>query len=41
MPISGRVTLAENALEGDVVADCKDHGGYDKAVHAHSREDAN
>ncbi|MFA5919227.1 MAG: MOSC domain-containing protein [Candidatus Nanopelagicaceae bacterium] len=39
--VSGRVTLAENAVEGDVVANRKSHGGFDKAVYAYSREDAN
>lgn len=38
--ISGRVALAESAVEGDVVADRKSHGGYDKAVYAYAREDA-
>ena len=38
--ISGRVKLAENAVVGDVVADRKSHGGYDKAVYAYAREDA-
>ncbi|MDP1712874.1 MAG: MOSC domain-containing protein [Candidatus Nanopelagicaceae bacterium] len=39
--VSGRVRLAENAVEGDVVADRKNHGGFDKAVYSYSREDAN
>jgi len=39
-PISGRITLTENAVEEDVVADRKNHGGYDKAVYAYAREDA-
>lgn len=34
------VKLANDAVEGDVVADRKNHGGYDKAVYAYSREDA-
>jgi len=34
------VMLADNAVEGDVVADRKNHGGYDQAVYAYSREDA-
>lgn len=38
--VSGRVSLAENAVEGDVVADRKNHGGYDQAVYAYAREDA-
>jgi MOSC domain-containing protein YiiM len=32
--------LAANAVEGDVVANRKSHGGYDKAVYAYAREDA-
>lgn len=39
-PISGRVTLAENAVKGDVVADRKNHGGYDQAVYVYACEDA-
>ncbi len=34
------IKLANNAVEGDVVSDRKNHGGYDKAVYAYSREDA-
>jgi MOSC domain-containing protein YiiM len=34
------VNLEKNAVEGDVVADRKNHGGYDQAVYAYSREDA-
>jgi MOSC domain-containing protein YiiM len=34
------VLLANNCVAGDVVADTKNHGGYDKAVYAYSREDA-
>ena len=34
------VTLENNSVGGDVVADRKNHGGYDKAVYAYSREDA-
>ena len=34
------VMLANDAVEGDVVADRKNHGGYDQAVYAYSREDA-
>lgn len=39
--VSSRIMLAANAVEGDVVADRKSHGGIDKAVYAYSREDAN
>ncbi len=38
--VSGPVMLAGDAVEGDVVADRKNHGGYDQAVYAYSREDA-
>lgn len=38
--VSTPVLLADNAVAGDVVADRKNHGGYDKAVYAYSREDA-
>jgi MOSC domain-containing protein YiiM len=34
------VNLANNCVAGDLVADTKNHGGYDKAVYAYSREDA-
>ena len=33
--------LSENAVEGDVVADRKNHGGCDQAVYAYARENAN
>ena len=39
-PVAGRVTLADNVTEGDIVADRKRHGGYDKAVYAYAREDS-
>lgn len=39
-PILGRITMENNAVEGDVVTDRKSHGGYDKAVYAYAREDA-
>lgn len=38
--VSVPVTLADNEVKGDVVADQKNHGGYDQAVYAYSREDA-
>lgn len=38
-PVSGPVTASSDCLDGDVVADRKDHGGYDKAVYAYARED--
>lgn len=34
------VLLADDAVQGDVVADRKNHGGYDQAVYAYAREDA-
>jgi len=34
------VKLVNDAVEGDLVADRKNHGGYDQAVYAYSREDA-
>ena len=38
--VSTPVMLSGNAVEGDVVADRKNHGGYDQAVYSYSREDA-
>ncbi len=34
------IRLVNDAVEGDLVADRKNHGGYDQAVYAYSREDA-
>ena len=39
-PVNGRVRLSANEVAGDVVADKKSHGGYDKAVYAYACEDA-
>lgn len=39
-PKVGRVKLANNAVEDDVIADRKRHGGYDAAVYAYAREDS-
>ena len=39
-PVTAPVLLADDAVEGDVVADRKNHGGYDQAVYAYAREDA-
>lgn len=39
-PVEGPVSVSNNSLSGDVVADHKSHGGYDKAVYAYAREDA-
>jgi len=38
--VQGSVIASNNCLSGDVVADRKSHGGYDKAVYAYAREDA-
>lgn len=38
--VDGRIRLSDDAVAGDVVADRKAHGGYDKAVYAYAREDA-
>ena len=38
--VDGRIKLSANEVVGDVVADKKSHGGYDKAVYAYAREDA-
>lgn len=39
-PVEGRVLASNNSLFGDVVADRKSHGGYDKAVYSYAIEDA-
>lgn len=39
-PVEGAVRVANNCIAGDVVVDKKHHGGYDKAVYAYAREDA-
>lgn len=36
----GRVRLLGNAVEGDRILDRENHGGYDAAVYAYAREDA-
>ena len=38
--VSGPVTFVNNGVAGDVIVDTKHHGGYDKAVYAYAREDA-
>lgn len=38
--IEGPIELKNNGVEGDLVVDRKHHGGYDKAVYAYAREDA-
>ena len=38
--VTGPVTFANNGVAGDVIVDTKHHGGYDKAVYAYAREDA-
>ena len=40
-PVQGPVIISNDSLSGDVIADRKSHGGYDKAVYAYAREDAN
>ncbi|SHN25819.1 MOSC domain-containing protein [Cryptosporangium aurantiacum] len=39
-PVDGRVRAEGVGLVGDVIADTKNHGGYDQAVYAYAREDA-
>ncbi|MEI9906622.1 MAG: MOSC domain-containing protein [Actinomycetota bacterium] len=39
-PNPSRVRIANNAVDGDVVIDTKNHGGVNKAVYAYAREDA-
>ena len=38
--VSGPVAFANNGVAGDLIVDTKHHGGYDKAVYAYAREDA-
>jgi len=38
--VAAPVLLANDCVEGDFVGDKKLHGGYDKAVYAYAREDA-
>lgn len=40
-PLSGRVRLFNNTVAGDRILDTAHHGGYDAAVYAYAREDAN
>lgn len=40
-PLSGRVRLFNNTVAGDRILDTVHHGGYDAAVYAYAREDAN
>ncbi|TQS40763.1 MOSC domain-containing protein [Cryptosporangium phraense] len=39
-PVAGRVRAVGDGLESDVIVDTKNHGGYDQAVYAYAREDA-
>ena len=39
-PASGPVHFANEEVTGDVVVDRNHHGGYDQAVYAYAREDA-
>ena len=38
--VNGSITFAHDEVAGDVVADRNHHGGYDQAVYAYAREDA-
>jgi MOSC domain-containing protein YiiM len=38
-PAMGPVMLRDDAIDGDLVADTRVHGGYDKAVYAYASED--
>ena len=39
-PVTGLVKFSNNSVANDQVLDSKVHGGYDKAVYAYAREDA-
>lgn len=39
-PVSGPVQLKDHYVGNDIIADRKHHGGYDQAVYAYAREDA-
>ncbi len=39
-PATSKVKFENDGVAGDVVVDRKHHGGYDKAVYAYAREDA-
>ncbi|MFG1921581.1 MOSC domain-containing protein [Cryptosporangium sp. NPDC048952] len=39
-PVDARVRAVGVGLESDVIVDTKNHGGYDQAVYAYAREDA-
>jgi MOSC domain-containing protein YiiM len=39
-PVEGLVLIGNDCVAGDNVVDRKHHGGYDKAVYAYAREDA-
>jgi MOSC domain-containing protein YiiM len=39
-PTTSKIAFANDGVIGDVVVDRKHHGGYDKAVYAYAREDA-
>ena len=39
-PISGAVRFENNHVDGDLIGDKNAHGGYDQAVYAYAREDA-
>lgn len=39
-PVTGVVTFAQEQVANDVIVDRQAHGGYDQAVYAYAREDA-
>jgi len=39
-PVSGPLQLKNHHVDNDIIADRKHHGGYDQAVYAYAREDA-
>lgn len=39
-PVSGRIRVRADGVEGDFIGDTSAHGGVDKAVYAYAREDA-
>ena len=39
-PVSGPIQLKDDHVGNDIIADQKHHGGFDQAVYAYAREDA-
>ena len=39
-PVSGPIVFAQEHVANDVIVDTQSHGGYDQAVYAYAREDA-